>query len=147
MTATLREILLEPGKRPSVIQDCVQLIDDEVRSKSGLSGIAVKGGYAMVKKIKPGIIAEAVDNMLDEFVARLEPFYAEYLDGPEEAIEPFFTRRDQKIANALLGVTDARAARTRHRTIKKAYEKLRPTGIKHTAAAVPGLARLIARHT
>ncbi|OGQ82938.1 MAG: hypothetical protein A2289_16580 [Deltaproteobacteria bacterium RIFOXYA12_FULL_58_15] len=145
--ATLKDIILAEGRRPLVVSDCVRLIDDEVSAKSGLTGLAVKGGYAIVKKIKPGIIPDAVEHMLDDFVDKLEPFYAEFLSQGGAAIEPYFKRRDNEIANALLGVTDSRAARSSHNTLKKAYEKLRPTGIKHTAAAVPGLARLIAKHT
>ena len=143
--ATLTEILLQPARRPQLIGDCVQLVDDEVASKSGLTGLAVKAAYAIVKRLKPGIIREAVDSLLDEFVSRLDPFYANCLkDGAN--IEAFFASRTETIANALLGVTDVKAARAKNKTIKSAYEKLRPTGVKHTAAAVPGIARLIRKH-
>jgi hypothetical protein len=142
---TLTDVLLEPGKRPQVVQDCVGLIDDEVRSKSGLTGVAVKGGYAIVKKVKPGIIPEAVDNLLNDFVDKLEPFFADFR-AQQSPLATYFARRDQEIANALLAITDQRARRSDHTALKKAYEKLRPTGVKHTAAAVPGIARLIAKH-
>src|SRR5215212_6156378 len=71
---TLSEILLVPGNRPKVIADCGQLITEEVDSKGGLTGLAVKGAFAIVKAVKPGFVAEAVDHMLDDFVRRLEPF-------------------------------------------------------------------------
>lgn len=143
---TLKETLLEPGTRPAVIADCVQLIDDEVRAKGGLGGMAVKGAYTVVKKLKPGMIREAVDSLLDEFVDKLEPFYADFSAQEAKKLEPYFVGRAGEIANALLGVTDARAARANNRTVKKAYEKLRPTGVKHTEAAVPGLSRVVAKH-
>jgi len=143
--ATLQEILLAPGRRPTVIIDCVELVDREVASKSGLTGMAVKAAYMVVKKLKPGMIREAVDSLLDEFVGRMQPFYAECLAAGLQ-VESFFGSRAEAIANALLGVTDAKAARAKNRTIKSAYEKLRPTGLKHTAAAVPGIARLIRKH-
>jgi len=38
---TLTELLLVPGNRPKVIADCVQLINEEVDSKGGLTGLAV----------------------------------------------------------------------------------------------------------
>ncbi|MFC1609348.1 DUF6918 family protein [Myxococcota bacterium] len=145
--ATLQKVLLEEGKRPQVVADCVRLIGDEVSSKRGLGGVAVKGAYAIVKKVKPGIISDAVNNMLDEFVGKLEPFYSDFQGQSDRSLQPYFVGRDAEIANALLGVTDTRAGRTKHKTLKKAYEKLRPTGVKHTAAAVPGLARVIAKHT
>ena len=75
--ATLTDILLVPGNRPRVISDCVTLIQEEVDSKGGLSGLAVKAAFAVVKAVKPGFINEAVDHMLDDFVKRLEPFWAD----------------------------------------------------------------------
>ena len=45
---TLTDMLLAPGNRPKVIADCTQLINEEVDSKGGLTGLAVKG-YALVK--------------------------------------------------------------------------------------------------
>src|SRR4051794_37290371 len=74
--STLADILLVPGNRPKVVADAVRVIDEEVDSKGGLSGLAVKGAYALVKAVKPGFVSEAVDSMLDDFVKRLEPFYA-----------------------------------------------------------------------
>lgn len=145
--ATLKELLLEPAKRPAVVDDCVQLIDDEVKAKKGLGGLAVKGAFVVVKKLKPGIIRESVDNLLDDFVARLESFYAEFLGQEGGRLEPYLAGRATEVANALLGVTDARADRAKNKVLKKAYGKLRPTGVRHTAAAVPGLARVVDKHT
>ncbi|MEE8408966.1 MAG: hypothetical protein V3T05_05135 [Myxococcota bacterium] len=145
--ATLKELLLEPARRPAVVDDCVQLVDDEVRAKTGLGGMAVKGAFVVVKKLKPGIIRETVDNLLDDFVARLESFYVDFEGQDGKQLEPYFTGRAAEVANALLGVTDDRAARAKNKVIKKAYGKLRPTGVKHTEAAVPGLARVIDKHT
>ena len=54
---TLTDMLLVPGNRPKVIADCVQLINEEVDSKGGLTGLAVKGAYALVKAVKPGLTA------------------------------------------------------------------------------------------
>lgn len=43
MADTLREILLDPSRRPAVVKDLHQLVDAEVSDKSGVSGMAVKG--------------------------------------------------------------------------------------------------------
>ena len=65
--ATLKDILLVPANRPKVIADCTKLIDEEVDSKGGLTGFAIKAAYALVKAVKPGFITEAVDHMVDDF--------------------------------------------------------------------------------
>lgn len=140
----LKEILLDPKKRPLVVDACVRLVDSEVQTKGGLAGLAVKAAYAVVKKIKPGMIKEAVNHLLDDFVARLDPHYADFKNQGDTDLVGFFCGRASKVATSLLGVTDERAARAQNRTVKKAYEKLRPTGQKHVEAAVPGIARVVA---
>jgi hypothetical protein len=142
---TLTEILLVPGNRPKVIADCVQLINEEVDSKGGLTGLAVKGAYALVKAVKPGFVPEAVDHMLDDFVKRLEPFWAD-AQTKNEPVGALMNARAPQVADALLAISDERAQRAKQQNLKKAYEKLRPTGKKHVEAAVPRVGRLIAKY-
>ena len=143
--STLAEILLVPGLRPKVIADCVQLINEEVDSKGGLTGLAVKGAYAIVKAVKPGFVSEAVDHMLDDFVKRLEPFWAD-AQAKNEPIGPLMNARAGEVADALLAISDERAQRARNQGVRKAYDKLRPTGRKHVEAAVPRIGRLVAKY-
>jgi hypothetical protein len=142
---TLTDMLLAPGNRPKVIADCVQLINEEVDSKGGLTGIAVKASYALVKAIKPGFINEAVDHMLDDFVKRLEPFWAD-AQAKNEPIGPLMNGRASQVSDALLAISDERAQRSSNPTLKKAYEKLRPTGKKHVEQAVPRVGRLVQKY-
>jgi len=142
---TLTDMLLVPGNRPKVIADCVQLINEEVDSKGGFTGLAVKGAYAVVKAINPRFVTEAVDHMLDDFVKRLEPFWAD-AQAKNEPIGPLMNARAPQVADALLAISDERAARSTNPTLKKAYEKLRPTGKKHVEQAVPRVGRLIQKY-
>ena len=48
-----------------------------------------------------------------------------------------------RVADALLGVTDRRAAKSSHRTLRKAYEKLRPIAKGHVEEAIPGIGRTL----
>jgi hypothetical protein len=143
---TLKEVLTTEAKRPKVIADCVALIDEEVKSKGGIGGLAIKGAYAVVKAVKPGFIAEAVDHMLDDFAAKLEPFY-EQAKAAGQTAAVHMNARPADVANALLAISDERASRAKNQTVKKAYEKLRPTGQKHVESAVPAIGRLIDQHT
>jgi len=142
----LNEILLVPGNRPKVVADCVKLIEEEVDSKGGLTGLAVKGAFALVRAVKPGFVTEAVDHMLNDFVSRLEPFWAE-AQSKNEPIGPLLNARACQVSDALLAISDERAAKSTNGTLKKAYEKLRPTGKKHVEAAVPRIGRLLAKYT
>ena len=142
----LNEILLVPGNRPKVVADCGKVIEEEVDSKGGLTGLAVKAAFAVVKAVKPGFVSEAVDHMLDDFVNRLEPFWAD-AQAKNEPIGALLNARSGQVADALLTISDERAARTTNNTLRKAYEKLRPAGKKHVEAAVPRIGRLIAKYT
>lgn len=146
MAQMLKEILLDDAKRPAVVNDMRQLIDEEVEAKSGVSGLAIKGGYGLVKKVKPGIIGDAVDALLDDFTARLEPFYADFQGAGAGSLADYFAGRSGEVADALLGVTDARAEQSRRESIKKVYAKLRPQGKKNVEEALPRLGALIQKH-
>ncbi len=146
MTRTLKEILLDPAKRPQVVADAQQLIDDEVSAKQGVSGMAVKTTYGMVKALRPGIIRDAVDSLLDDLVSRLEPFYADFQNGQHGSLSDYLVAHADQVSDALLGVTDERAAKTSKATIKKAYDKLRPQAKKNVEEALPALGRLIEKH-
>jgi hypothetical protein len=142
----LKSLLLAPGKRPVVVDDCARLIDEEVDSKGGLSGMAIKMTYKVVKALKPTMIRESVDALLDEFVEKLEPHYAKYREGGAGSLESYCGKNAASLADALLGITDQRARRSKNGTLKGAYEKLRPEGKKHVEAAMPRVARMLTRH-
>ncbi|OQO90724.1 DUF6918 family protein [Saccharomonospora piscinae] len=146
MADTLKEILLDSSRRPAVVTDLQTLIDEEVADKSGVSGTVIKTGYAAVKKIKPGIIGSAVDSLLDEFVAALEPIFADFkASGASDFGSYLPTRPDA--ADALLSVTDARAEKSDRDSIKKVYTKLRPKGKENVEEALPRLGKLIDKHS
>jgi hypothetical protein len=141
--ATLAEKLLTPEARPRLVADSARLIDEEVASKGGLTGIAIKGAYAVVKAFKAGIIPETVDALLDDFVAKLEPFYAAWLKTPGSPFAAYLEQRTGEVADALLSITDARAERSRNATLRRAYEKLRPLGKKQVEMALPRVGRMV----
>jgi hypothetical protein len=145
--ATLLEYLGAKERRPRVIEDCVLLVEDEVQRKSGLTGLAIKAAFATVKAVKPGFIAEAVDHLLDDFARRLDPFYQSHQQAGGRSLTDHFRGQSAAIAEALLGITDERAKRAKNAMVKKTYEKLRPSAKKHVEEAVPGIGRLIEKHT
>lgn len=144
--ASLPSLLLDDARRAQVIQDCVALIDEEVRNKSGFSGIAVKGAYAIVKKIKPSIVEEVVDKLVEPFAQNVDPFYQEWAGTKAGSFSDFLSGRANQVANALLAITDERAQKSDNRTMRSAYERLRPTGVKHVETAVPAIGALLQKY-
>jgi len=149
MAESLRNTVLnEPGSRNRVLADCLVVIDEEVRSKSGVSGLAIKGAFKVIKKVKPGIIREAMDALLDPFMGRLEPFWDGHLKAGKDPATFAQTLPAQaaEVSEALLGITDDRAKNAKNKTIKSTYNKLRPKAQEHVQAAIPRVSKMIDRH-
>lgn len=145
----LVDLLGAPGRRDRVLDDCVRLIDAEVSGKSGLLALPLKAAYSLVKGLRPGFVRHAMDFLLDDFSRALDPFYRAWSITPPETREPLssaLVRQKDAVADALLGVTDRRAERSTHQTLRSAYGKLRGVAKGHVISALPGLARTIQPH-
>ncbi|HEY2221660.1 DUF6918 family protein [Actinomycetospora sp.] len=151
MAVTLKAALLDSDKRGYVVTDLETLVDDEVKDKSGLSGGMIKTGYAAVKKVKPGIIWGVIDTLLDEFVEALEPHWMAYCASSSEAGPPvdfgaYLAAHPQPVSEALLGVTDRRAAKSNRQAITSMYSKLRPKAQENVIEALPRLGGVMEKH-
>ncbi len=142
---TLKELAAQGDKRGEVVEDACRVLDLEVGDKSGVSGIAIKGAYKLVKGVKPGFIPEVVDHLLDDFLDALDPLYQE---AKNEDVKPgaHLRANGSRVADALLAITDKRAETAQRAMIKKTYLKLRPTAKKHVEAAAPRLGEMLDRH-
>jgi len=139
---TLRDKLGDSANREKVIEDGIKMIDAEVSDKGGLGGLAIKGAYAMVKGIAPGIMPKLLNGMLDDFLDALSPYYDEAVQKGVD-LKQHISQQHSAVANALLAVTDQRAAKSGAGTLKKGYEKLRPSAQKHVEQALPRLADFV----
>lgn len=145
MAASLSEQISTPDKRNALIDDALQILDAEVKDKSGLSGMAVKTAFKLVKGVQPGFLRKVVDALLNEFLTQVDPVYQKALT---EGLSPggLVVKEKTSVAAALLSVTDRRAAEADSELVKKTYAKLRPTAEKHVEAAAPRLSGLLDRH-
>ena len=143
---SLKEQLLTDDVRPTLVRQCTDLVDQEVASKRGISGIAIKGAYKTVKAIKRGFVPGVVDFLLDEWVDKLESYYEGFLGQDGGDFVSYISARRPEVAESLLEVTDKRATTTTHRTAGKVYRKLRPSAKQNVSEAVPKLARIVQGH-
>ena len=146
MAATLQEILLTPDTRPQVTSDCLMLIKQEVSAKSGISGAAVKLAYKTVNAFASGYLQSMVENLLPDMIAKLEPYWADFNASGGSEFGDYLAKRGNEVAEALLSVTDARAARSSRPTIIKAYRTVRGVAVKNVEAALPRVGDLVAKY-
>jgi hypothetical protein len=143
--STLKERLGGGGKREQVIDDACRVLDQEVSDKGGLGGMAVKAAYAVVKGIQPGFIRKAGDYLLDDFLDALDPFHQQAISlgkRPSDHVRA----EAERVAEALLAVTDKKAQRAENGVVRKTYDKLRPSAKKHVESAAGRLGDLLDKH-
>lgn len=143
---SLPEVLNSDAKKTAVVDDCCNLIDSEVADKGGLSGLAIKAGYAAVKNIKPGFVRHVVIDLLPEFAAALDPIFQE-AKTKNVPVTSHFNANSGRVADALLTITDDKAKRSTSGVVKGTYERLRGTAKKNVEAAIPRLGKVIEKHT
>jgi len=147
MATSLQDILLSSENRPKVLRDCVQLLENEVKRKRGVSGLAIKGGFKVLQRLRPNFVGEAMDGLLNEFVEKLDPVHRDWeLANRSPAITPFLQSRGTHIADTLLGITDAKAKRNEFPVIAKTYFKLRPLASKQIQEALPAVGNLLMKY-
>jgi hypothetical protein len=139
---SLVELLAKEPNRPRVIEDCVELIEAQVKQK----GFIIKSAYATIKAIKKRFIPEVVDTMLDEWLGKLQPHYDRWSTNKTTSFTDYVIARGEDVAEDLLAVTDARAERTSHTTAKKMYGRMRDGAKRNVVEAIPALGRMIEKH-
>ncbi len=141
---TLPEVLLDDERRQSVVSDCQRVLESEVASKRGVSGLAIKGGYKVVAKLDGGkLVPKAINDLLPEFCEAWEPYHAEYRAGDDPSFAAYSQGREETLAEALLAITDGKATHAKNQVLKKVYYKLRPTAVRNIVDALPRVTALV----
>jgi hypothetical protein len=146
MAATLPEILLAPDTQPKVVDDCYELIAQEVSDKSGITGTAVKLAYKTATAFAPGYLRETVESLLPELAESLQPFWADFCASGSSAFGDYLVKRSDEVSEALLSVTDAKAEESGRPTIVRAYRTVRGGAAKQIEAALPRLGDLVLKY-
>lgn len=143
---SLASALENDATRRAAVADCCALIESEVASKNGLSGVALKTGYKAIKGIRPGFVEKVVYDLLPEFAVAVEPLCAE-ARAKNEPLTSYLPAQSSRAADALLAITDRKAERSTNSVVKSFYGKLRGMAKANVEQAIPGLSRIIEKHT
>lgn len=135
----LMALLGDPAMRARVLKEGAALVDAEVAKRSGLAAMALKAGYAAVKAIRPDIIEASLDKLLPAFAPALQPFVDQALDRSGGSVASYFGAHAETIAEALLGVTDAKASNAENPVLKRTYAALRGQAHKQTTQSMPAV--------
>jgi len=144
--ATLQEMLLAPDVLPRVNSDVLALVDNELASKSGVSGTAVKVAFKAVTAFAPGYYQETVAYMVPQMVYQLAPFWADFQVSGSADFGDYLVKRSDEVSAALLEVTDEMAHSSGRATVVKAYKAVRNGAGRHIEAALPNLGAMVQKY-
>lgn len=139
-TTSLPDLLCDPARRDEVVSAMVGTIEQEVAGKSGVTGLALKTALKAVQKINPDLIRKAVNGMLPDMAAKLNPIWA---DKGAVPFGEYLPSRSDEAADALLSVSDERASRPDNKALAKIYGTVRPKAKAHVVEALPAVGRTI----
>jgi hypothetical protein len=107
--------LADDNKRQKLVAECTQLLDKQVAAMSGVSGLAIKAGYGAIKGISPGYCAGAIERLLPESFAALEPIWEEGVQTGNPV--QYLTENRSRTADTLLSLTDVRIQKSTNSTL------------------------------
>ena len=142
--ATLKQQLGDSDRRGAVIDDALRVLDAEVADKRGLSGMAIKTAFKVVKGLSSGFLREVVDHLLDDFLDALDPMYQDAL-AQDKRPSAQLKADPGRVATLLLAITDERAKQADNQVVRKAYDKLRGIARKQVEEAVPRVGAMLDR--
>lgn len=139
MTSSLTPLL---AQREALSAELAEVIDQQVKAQSGLSGTAVKGAYAAARKFKPNVVVNATDHMLPDFLDALAPLWDSRGGQP---FGPYLAANADTAGEALLAVTD-RQAESAPKPLAKAYSGLRGKAKGYVTEALEPVGEAIAKY-
>lgn len=138
--------LLEPSKRPAVIADLAQFVNNTVSSQSGITGMALKGAVAAAKKIDSNIVEKGMSRLLPDMLGEIEQIWQEFEASPSTDFGAYVEPRSDDVTHSIMKVADKHAQSINVAALAKTYNSLRGKASKIIEPNVPDLARLLQRH-
>jgi hypothetical protein len=135
----------DPQMKVSIATDCAKLIDEQVAAKGGISGLALKATYGVVKGLGSNYVIGAIERLLPDVLVALDPIWHEGIVAGDPVNH--LSDRPSETADRVLSVTDARIEKTSNGVVRGAYNKLRQSVKRDVEAAIPDLAKIIGQYT
>lgn len=139
----LEDSLLAPHQRDAIVADAVKLIEAHLERRGGLRGMAMKTALGIAKKAVPNLLPRAVNRLLPDFAAALDPLYQEFRESTDRDFSLFLRKQDDRARAALLGAADARIGGVRNELLRKTYASFRGSADEELKQALPQIAKLI----
>lgn len=99
---TLRQTLTAPETKPAVVTELATLIEDEIASMKGLSGVAVKTAFKAAKAGKPDIVRRGSNAYLGTLADTLDPFWSRFTATDGQDFGSYLQANEAEVKEAFL---------------------------------------------
>jgi len=140
---SLGELVKDAAVKTSLVEDCDHLINAQVSQKAGVSGMALKTAYRVVKGVGPTYVRGAISRMLPAILDALDAIWQEGMQSGNPV--EYLSEHRSLTADLILSVTDHRIQYTSGPVVG-VYNKLRKSVKSDVEEAVPELANILDRH-
>jgi hypothetical protein len=140
----LSDKISDQATQESLVADCAKLVDEQVAAKNGISGLALKAAYGVVKGIEPNYIPGAIHRLLPEALAALDPMWDEGVQSGDPVAH--LSQNRSRTADMLLSITDTKIEKAKNGVVRASYNKLRKSVKGDVEDAVPGLAKILSAY-
>jgi len=140
---SLGELVKNSAVKASLIEDCDRLINAQAAQKAGVSGMAIRTAYRVVKGVGPTYTRGAISRMLPATLDALDTIWQEGMQSGNPV--EYLNEQRSRTADLILSVTDHRIRYTSGPVVG-VYNKLRKSVKGDVEEAVPELANILERH-
>lgn len=140
----LRDQVKDEETQVSIAADCAKLMDEQVATKTGISGLALKTAYRALKGIGPGYIPRALKSLVPQALDALDPMWTAGVQAGDPV--EHLSQNSAETADVLLGVTDQKLNKAKNKIVIATYKKVRRSVKGDVEEAVPGLAQILGNY-
>ncbi len=141
---TLADLLLAPPQRDVLIKGGAALLEKAIADRGGITGVAYRTGYAMIKAAKPGAAQRASKELMPGFAEALEPLFKQHLQrgGRPEVFGSSLLTGSTEAVSRMIAVADRRVEGSSD-MVRKTYGRFRGNAEAEVTRILPGFAALI----
>jgi hypothetical protein len=144
--SSLASILLSPEHKEEFVSDSLQLIEAHVAQRRGLKGITMRTGLAMLRSARPGLLRQAIEQLLPELIQALQPLYFECSQAGKTGFGTHLRQCEDRATQLLLATADRRAAASASAVVRANYKRFRGMAEEEVRLAMPAMAQLIDKY-
>lgn len=144
-SSLLSDAVADPVHRRAIALDAVDEAAAAIRARRGLGGLAAATGLQTIHRLRPGFLANHIEQLLPGMAEAVDPWWAQGLERGNAI--GWLEEHRHEVAEALLAVTDGHVASASDATAIAVYQRLRGSAPKRIANEMPRIAAFIACHT